>query len=323
MLNYSVIIPVYHVEKDLPACIDSVLAQDTTSEYEVILVDDGSPDRCGEICDAYAAKYKHIRVIHQKNAGVSAARNAGIEAAQGEYLLFLDGDDLWKPQLLSTLDGFLSRQPDMVLFCYETFDENGSVSAVYPPLFPNGESGRTYLERGFATGELPFWSAALYAFRRAFVRENDLQFIVGLQVAEDMEFTLSCLSVARSLNASRQVLYRYRTRYSSASYQISARRLRQRMETDAKWADMYPFPAMANCFALEGLSIAQIPEQDDRRALRSFYFRHRQILSQTTGSGRIAYGLLRILGIRLGSKVFFMLVRSKHLLLRKKRTKSV
>ena len=88
----SIIVPIYKVESYLPKCIDSILVQ-TYTDFELILVDDGSPDNCGIICDAYAEKDKRVRVIHQKNAGVSAARNAGIEAAKGEYISFIDGDD--------------------------------------------------------------------------------------------------------------------------------------------------------------------------------------------------------------------------------------
>lgn len=89
---YSVIIPVYEAEASVGRCVDSWLAQ-TGKDLEVILVDDGSTDGSGEICDAYARQDRRVRVIHQKNAGVSAARNAGIEAAGGEFLLFTDSDD--------------------------------------------------------------------------------------------------------------------------------------------------------------------------------------------------------------------------------------
>lgn len=92
MPELSIIVPVYKTEKYLPKCIDSILAQ-TFTDFELILIDDGSPDRCGEICDEYAAKDDRIIVIHQKNQGVSAARNAGLDIARGEYIGFVDSDD--------------------------------------------------------------------------------------------------------------------------------------------------------------------------------------------------------------------------------------
>ena len=90
---FSVIVPIYNIEKYIRKCIDSVLAQSFT-DYELILVDDGSPDNCPAICDEYAAKDNCIRVVHKENGGVSKARNVGIDCAQGEYLSFIDGDDI-------------------------------------------------------------------------------------------------------------------------------------------------------------------------------------------------------------------------------------
>lgn len=88
----SVIVPVYRVEKYLKECLDSILAQ-TYHNLEIILVDDGSPDKCGEICERYAEIDERIFVIHQKNAGLSVARNEGLSASHGEYIMFVDSDD--------------------------------------------------------------------------------------------------------------------------------------------------------------------------------------------------------------------------------------
>ena len=88
----SVIVPVYNVERYLPRCIESILKQ-TYTNFELILVDDGTPDRSGIICDRYAEKDSRIRVIHKENGGVSTARNAGIDAAKGEWITFVDSDD--------------------------------------------------------------------------------------------------------------------------------------------------------------------------------------------------------------------------------------
>ena len=95
----SVIVPVYRVEKYLNDCIDSILAQ-TFTDFELILVDDGSPDGCPALCDVAAAKDSRIRVIHQKNRGLSGARNAGLDAAEGEWIAFVDSDDMLLPQAL-------------------------------------------------------------------------------------------------------------------------------------------------------------------------------------------------------------------------------
>lgn len=112
----SILIPVYNVEKYLHRCIDSILAQ-TYTDYEIILVNDGSTDQSGAICDAYAAEHPCIRVIHQKNAGVSQARNTLLAAAQGEYLTFLDSDDALEPKCLETLLRDLQETGSDIAIC--------------------------------------------------------------------------------------------------------------------------------------------------------------------------------------------------------------
>ena len=99
----SIIIPVYKVEQYLRNCVESVINQ-TYTNWEMILVDDGSPDKCGEICNEYAVKDKRIRVIHKGNGGLSSARNAGLDnSSEGEFVTFLDSDDFWHPEYLETL----------------------------------------------------------------------------------------------------------------------------------------------------------------------------------------------------------------------------
>lgn len=102
MPEISVIVPVYKVENYINECVDSLISQ-TFTDIEIILVDDGSPDDCGSICDAYAEKDNRIKVIHQKNAGLSAARNAGIDEATGQYLCFVDSDDYVSDDYCQTL----------------------------------------------------------------------------------------------------------------------------------------------------------------------------------------------------------------------------
>ena len=98
----SAVVPVYNVEKELPMCIDSLLAQ-TYERLEVILVDDGSTDSSGTICDDYARRFENVNVVHKSNGGLSSARNAGIKAASGEYIGFVDGDDTVFPNMYETL----------------------------------------------------------------------------------------------------------------------------------------------------------------------------------------------------------------------------
>ena len=114
----SVIVPVYNVEKYLRRCVDSILGQ-TYSDFELLLVDDGSPDGCPQICDEYAARDSRVRVIHKPNGGLISARNAGILAARGDYVCIVDGDDRALGNMLQFIRDTVSKSPeppDMVLF---------------------------------------------------------------------------------------------------------------------------------------------------------------------------------------------------------------
>ena len=118
----SVIIPVYKVETSLPMCVDSVLNQ-TYQNLEGILVDDGSPDDCPAICDEYAAQDERVTAVHQKNGGLSAARNAGLERAQRTYLCFVDSDDFLDSRMLETLCRDLQEQDaDVAVVGFRMFE---------------------------------------------------------------------------------------------------------------------------------------------------------------------------------------------------------
>lgn len=112
----SIIIPVYGVEKYLPKCIESVLNQ-TFLDFELILIDDGSPDKCGEICDYYAKKDNRIHVIHQENRGISAARNAGLNFASGEFIAFIDSDDWIDKDMYERLFAVTERDAVEIIAC--------------------------------------------------------------------------------------------------------------------------------------------------------------------------------------------------------------
>lgn len=120
----SVVVPVYQAERWLCRCVDSLLAQ-TYAATDIILVDDGSPDSCGALCDKYAVQESRIRVIHQKNRGLSAARNAGTAAAKGEYITFVDSDDWVEPDLIERLWYALDQEKADVAVCGYRIEPGG------------------------------------------------------------------------------------------------------------------------------------------------------------------------------------------------------
>mgnify|MGYP000028398403 FL=1 len=124
----SVIVPVYNVEKYLARCIQSVCGQ-SYQGLEIILVDDGSKDKSGVICDEYAEQDGRIKVIHKENGGLGDARNAGVEKAEGKYLLFVDSDDRIHENLVrDTVETAEKNQADMVIFDYIGEEENGNLT---------------------------------------------------------------------------------------------------------------------------------------------------------------------------------------------------
>jgi glycosyltransferase involved in cell wall biosynthesis len=119
----SIIVPVYNVEAYLEQCLDSILNQ-TYTEFEILLIDDGSPDRCGDICDEYADRNKRIRVIHAEHKGLATARNIGIKEARGDYLTFVDSDDWIEAVTLSAMmEAAFSADADIV--CIGHWEEEG------------------------------------------------------------------------------------------------------------------------------------------------------------------------------------------------------
>lgn len=202
----SVIVPIYNVEKYLVKCVDSILAQ-TYQELEVILVDDGSPDNCGQICDEYAQRDPRIRVIHKPNGGLSDARNAGLEICTGDYIGFVDSDDWIEPQMYGTLLELLHR-----------FDADMAFGGVADDL-ERGDIVTTVKTSNY--GQTPFAEDKLTAMRRYFhgswsawdkLYRADLfrgiQYSVG-EINEDEAIVLQLLERCQRVCYTDQVFYHY------------------------------------------------------------------------------------------------------------------
>ena len=182
----SIIVPIYNVEKYLSRCIESLINQ-THRDVEIILVDDGSADGCGRICDEYAARDNRIKVIHQQNAGVSAARNAGLRAAKGDYTGFCDADDFVHPEMFEKLiSAMIESGADLAICGYNYVDENGCISRQYVEL-PIGEANQEDCCRLFF--DIPP-SIRLSVWNKLFKSSllNELFFSEGIKGAEDAEF---------------------------------------------------------------------------------------------------------------------------------------
>ncbi len=212
----SVIIPIYNVEKYLRECVDSVLAQ-TYTDLEIILVDDGSPDNCGAICDEYAARDSRIKVIHKKNGGLSDARNAGLKIARGEYIYFLDSDDYIRNDAVEKLVKSAEVQkPDIIFFNAVLFFDDGPNTSDawihkgdYPPCRGNEMLGRRIANVEWLPGvPIHFYSAD-------FLRRERLIFKKGI-LYEDQLFSAFAFLRAKKVCFLGEPLYYYRTRRSDS-----------------------------------------------------------------------------------------------------------
>lgn len=228
---FSLILPVYNVEAYLDRCMRSILEQDF-QDYEIILVDDGSPDRCGEICDGYARKYSHVHVIHKPNGGLSSARNAGLQAAKGEYIWFIDSDDWIEPGALSLLREVCdAHRPDAVKFNHSRVSGGNreEVRCNVPAGVHEGEAQMNALiERAFCAGGKFVLSAWSYVYRRALLEENRCAFVSEREVgSEDYLFNLSLMPRIRKLLMLDAALYNYDKREGSLTQRYREELVRQ------------------------------------------------------------------------------------------------
>lgn len=212
---FSVIIPIYKVENYLSECIDSLLTQ-TYTDFELILVDDGSPDSCGKICDAYAAQDNRIRVIHKENGGVTSARLAGAEAAVGEYVACVDGDDWVSPDYLSCFaECILEYAPDIA--CCGFVESHADKSIEHPCFVPAGYYSKAHLRETVfpmlieREDGIQFpnntWSKAI---RRELFLFQQIKVDKRIKVGEDMAVIKPCLYYADHVYIIKDCLYYYR-----------------------------------------------------------------------------------------------------------------
>lgn len=210
----SIIIPIYKVEPYLRRCVDSVLAQ-TYTDLEIILVDDGSPDNCGAICDEYAAKDPRIKVIHKQNGGLSDARNAGLDIMTGRYVGFVDSDDWIEPQMYERLMELMTQYDADMAFGGVADDvvENGTVRTVKTSDYgttPLAEDKLSAMKRYFHGS----WSAWDKLYKALLFHE--IRYPVG-EINEDEAIVLQLLEQCQRICYTNEVFYHYIRRWDGSS----------------------------------------------------------------------------------------------------------
>lgn len=211
-LYLSIIIPVYKSEAYLSKCIESVLNQDYDL-YEVILINDGSPDNCGSICDLYASNNAKVSVIHQNNLGVSAARNNGIQKAKGKYIWFVDSDDWIENNCFSSIVSILEKEDlDALQIGYYTASNKG----VHSIDFRNKIKTNVCNPIDYVNNNLFIGAACCTIFKRRIIIENNTKFNTKLKLAEDQLFMLTVFKHCKKVKRENIVYYYYFQNSNSA-----------------------------------------------------------------------------------------------------------
>jgi len=230
MEKISVILPIYNVEKYICECIDSIVNQ-TYKNLEIILVDDGSPDSCPQICDEYAKKDNRIKVIHRENGGVSSARNRGIKEATGEYIAFVDPDDWLEVDMYEKLYKYISENSCEVVLCQyckngnknlkEQFKFNSEV--ITQRILSREEIKNVFLKNFIAidSDEIVMGSICRGVYKSEIIKDKVL-FDEEMKIAEDLCFLLNILLNINNLFLTNEILYNYRENSESVLHTYNA-----------------------------------------------------------------------------------------------------
>lgn len=295
-MTFSVIIPCYNCVKTLETTVNSVRACGLT-DYEILLIDDGSADGTAELCDGLSSKFTEIRCVHQKNAGVSAARNRGINEVQGEYLWFVDADDTVDDGALSrAADTIARQQPDMLLFGM-SFDyyHHGKLyrrDELIPPCA--GSLSLEQLKESFqefydCNALTPVWNKF---YRRKLLLNSGVRFHEDMILMEDFLFVLELLPHCRNIYSLPEAIYRYR----QAEDEKGAYRRLQRIPYLAEY--MQPFESRLDALGISAQEAVNLYEMLLRQKLYYAPLRQiREILAEHKQSKYASLEMGRPLGI--------------------------
>ena len=222
-IKVSVIVPVYNAEKYIKRCLDSILAQ-SFRDFEVLLIDDGSTDNSGKICDEYALNDNRIRVIHNENCGVAASRNVGIKEAQGDYIAFVDSDDYIESDMLEIMVARAEKYNSDIVMCNYFTDEGGKITKAqmsYKEVYDGADVVKNELLYLYYTdyhnGLYSLWNKLI---KKSIYYSNDIFFDESLKRGEDAWFVFQCLKHCKRVDCIPEAFYYYYQNQSSIMHSI-------------------------------------------------------------------------------------------------------
>lgn len=230
----SIIIPVYKVEKYISRCVQSVIEQ-TYTNWELLLVDDGTPDNSGQICDNWALIDARIKVFHKGNGGVSSARNLGLDNIKGHWITFIDSDDWIEKDCLEHCFAVIEREKlDILQFCFQEIDSKGVVKSYTKkstPTLPKDRFVRTNLFNVCVWGGI---------IKSSIIKDNHIKFQEGIKLAEDQMFIMECISNADLLKVISNPFYNYFMNEDSAVHNAKTIDMLQSIEALQRFKINYP-----------------------------------------------------------------------------------
>lgn len=325
-MTFSIIIPVYNTEKYLEDCIESVRKQ-SYANYEIILIDDGSTDRSAQICDTYMHSDDRIRVIHKKNQGVSAARNIGIQAAKGCYIIFLDSDDYWgdKYCLEKIADIIQKRNSDIVVFQACLFKENGDYRYKTNNIQYMDEnktySGENYLKEVLNHKEIYEWFSVIYAFKKKLWIENGFEFNPKIYSFEDAEILYKIILQAEIVSVLPSPIYYYRVGREGTLTNKSGKLLKtilevakinidttNQMKIDSKTKELL-LNNFSHMYYMVCIMARLVAKEEQEEIFR--YLKENKYMMKYTVHGKdlLLRGIISIIGIRLTTGLLFIRAR--------------
>lgn len=239
MPQLSIIIPAYNVEAFLPQCLDSIFSQDF-ADYEVLCINDGSTDGTPQLLNNYAAEHPELRVLTQSNQGMSTARNFGLKEAKGEYVLFVDSDDWLFDGSLAKLSTSL-KDEDVICFNAKKYIEKTNEYKDNELPYVDGVlKGWDYFNKvRLIPSEIHFVCIWQRAYRRVFLKENNLCFVEGIRRAEDDLFTTMVMVHAQTLKVINECVYVYRVRDNSITTTVDINRWYDSLKVQDVLADFF------------------------------------------------------------------------------------
>lgn len=328
MINpfFTIVVPVYNVESYVEKCVKSIVAQSFDS-YEVVLVNDGSKDNSGAICDRLSEENKMlVKVIHKPNGGLSDARNVGIDAAKGKYIIFVDSDDYWDDcNALEQIKEKLSVQPDVLFFGCKDYNCKDGTMVVSRNNYNekilqcgNKERILKYLKQ---SGMYP-GAAWLCAVRRDFIIKNNLYFVKGIK-SEDIDWLFDVFIHAQNFAALNKTFYVYlKNRSGSITNTADVKTVDDLLYIVAKWSRKlhslsepyvkYLLAHLSYCYMMLLINYSQLPDEvksEKKEAIES----EKRLLSYAIGAKyRIFAFIIKIIGLSAGSRLLHKMYKMTH-----------